>query len=38
MRTGLIAAAALLGVMALLLYVWRHKTGTPARGIAAAGI
>jgi hypothetical protein len=38
MVTGLIVVAALVGVVALLLFVWRHQTGTAARGIAAAGI
>lgn len=38
MMTALIMIAALLSVMGLLLYVWRHRTGAAARGIAAAGI
>lgn len=38
MMTGLIVIAALLSVMGLLWYIWRHRTGAAARGIAAAGI
>jgi len=37
MLTGLITIGALLGVMGLLWYVWRHRAGTAARGIGAAG-
>ncbi len=38
MMTGLIVIAALLSVLGLLLYAWRHRTGAAARGIAAAGL
>ncbi|ACV76569.1 hypothetical protein [Nakamurella multipartita] len=37
MMTGLIVLAALLLVVGLLWYLWRHRTGSLARGIAAAG-
>ena len=35
--TGLLVAAAILGVIGLLGYVWSHRTGTVARAIGAAG-
>lgn len=34
---GLIVATAMLGVVGLLGYVWKHRTGVMARGIGAAG-
>lgn len=34
---GLIVVAGVIGVFGCLWYVWRHRTGTLARGIAAAG-
>lgn len=37
MTTGLITLAALAGVGGLLRYVWRHRSGTIARGLGAAG-
>ncbi len=36
--TGLVVAAAILGVVGLLAYVWKHRTGTVARGIGATGV
>lgn len=35
---ALTVAAALLVVLGVLAYIWRHRTGKAARGIAAAGI
>lgn len=34
---SLAVAGAILGVVGLLGYVWKHRTGTIARGIGAAG-
>lgn len=36
--TELIIVVVLCGVAGCLWYLWRHKTGTAARGIAAAGV